>query len=150
MLATKGGPVTSLEGAFALLQGRMQRFAAQLSRGSPLTAQQTLALSYLKLNGPCSVRALQRALGIQQSTASELVERLYSAELVLREKNPLDGRTRKVSLTRKGEERLSQQRKATHSFYEEMFSRLEERDRRRLEEALSTLLSLLPEDSEHR
>ena len=75
------------------LQRRALRVAAILSRGTALTFQQYLALAHLGERGPCAVNDLRAAMGIAQSTASELVTRLERGGASSRPRGP-SGRAR--------------------------------------------------------
>ncbi|UCG76043.1 MAG: MarR family transcriptional regulator [Gemmatimonadota bacterium] len=59
-------------------------------------------LSYLESYGPAPIYELQRVLGHRPSTLTGLLDRLEGRELVLRERNPEDGRSYLVSLTLSG------------------------------------------------
>jgi DNA-binding MarR family transcriptional regulator len=67
-----------------------------------VTVAQSAALETLR-DGPLPLGALGRRLGVTPSTLSRNVDRLETAGLVRRRQDPGDGRSSRVSLTRKGQ-----------------------------------------------
>ena len=59
--------------------------------------------------GSCPQKVLTEALGIQPGSASELLGKMESEGLILREPLPTDRRGMRVSLTEKGQEQLQRQ-----------------------------------------
>lgn len=126
------------------LQRRAFRIAAILARGSSLTFQQYLALAHLGEHGPCAVNDLRAAMGIAQSTASELVTRLERGGFVTKDRDPRDARSLKVELAPKGREAVKKRRKAAREYYKEIFADLSESDQAAMLGSLETLLRVLP------
>jgi DNA-binding MarR family transcriptional regulator len=67
-----------------------------------VTVAQAAALETLLREGPLSLGALGRRLGVTPSTLSRNVDRLETAGLVRRRQDPGDGRSSRVALTPKG------------------------------------------------
>lgn len=126
------------------LQRRSFRIASILARGSALTFQQYLALAHLSDHGPCAVNDLRAAMGIAQSTASELVTRLERGGFVTKERDPRDARSLRVELAQKGRDAVRKRRKAARDFYKDLFSALPEEEQAQFERALELVLARLP------
>ena len=80
----------------ALMQNRLLK--------GELTIPQWQALSVLYDNGPLAMNALATELGMPRPTATHLVDRLVTAELVSRQGDPADRRVVQAVLTGKGRE----------------------------------------------
>jgi DNA-binding MarR family transcriptional regulator len=126
------------------LQRRAFRIAAILARGSALTFQQYLALAHLGDHGPCAVNDLRSAMGIAQSTASELVTRLERGGFVTKDRDPRDARSLRIELAPKGREAVRKRRRAAKEFYKELLGGLPEGDQQEMITALETILKILP------
>ena len=61
-------------------------------------------LSYLESYGPAPIFELQRVFGHRPSTLTGMIDRLEDRGLVSRDRNPADGRSFLISLTRSGRE----------------------------------------------
>ncbi|MGN1184557.1 MAG: MarR family winged helix-turn-helix transcriptional regulator [Oliverpabstia sp.] len=86
--------------------------------------------------GKITQRALTERLGIQPGSASEVIAKLESAELITRTPSESDRRTADIQLTDKGRELASQAVNQRRRRHEEMFSCL-------LEDEKTELLTLL-------
>jgi DNA-binding MarR family transcriptional regulator len=136
--------VERLDALLSELQRRSFRITSILARGSSLTFQQYIALAYLSERGPCAVNDLRAAMGIAQSTASELVTRLQKSGFVTKERDPRDARSLRVELASKGREAVRKRRRAARDFYKEIFGMLSEGDQDFFTQALETVLRKLP------
>ena len=72
----------------------------------PLTGAQLFALRVLRRQGPLPMSALADALGVTQSSANGLIERLVETGFVARVRDEEDRRVVRVMLTDSGSERL--------------------------------------------
>ncbi len=98
----------------------MQTFFQALSRvdsphwlGLDITMGQLKAILALGVNGPLSVGALGRTLGISEPSASLLVDRLEEQDLATRGPDETDGRRTLVNLTSEARE-LGERLRHTH------------------------------------
>ena len=73
----------------------------------PLTVPQHRVLLLVATDGPRRVGVLAADLGVSQSSASRLVDRLVAQDLAQRLPDPADGRASLVALTALGEEVLA-------------------------------------------
>ena len=96
--------------------------------------------------GRITQRALTERLGIQPGSASEVIAKLESAELIARTPSESDRRTADIQLTDKGKELASQAVNQRRRRHEEMFSCLSEDEKTEL----LTLLEKINTDWEQR
>ena len=103
-------------------------------------------LIILHEGGKITQRALTERLGIQPGSASEVIAKLESAELITRTPSESDRRTADIQLTDKGKELASQAVNQRRRRHEEMFSCLSEDEKMEL----LTLLEKINTDWEQR
>ena len=96
--------------------------------------------------GKITQRALTERLGIQPGSASEVIAKLESAELITRTPSESDRRTADIQLSDKGRELASQAVNQRRRRHEEMFSCLSEDEKTEL----LTLLEKINADWEQR
>ena len=96
--------------------------------------------------GRITQRALTERLGIQPGSASEVIAKLESAELITRTPSESDRRTADIQLSDKGRELASQAVNQRRRRHEEMFSCLSEDEKTEL----LTLLEKINTDWEQR
>ena len=96
--------------------------------------------------GKITQRALTERLGIQPGSASEVIAKLESAELITRTPSESDRRTADIQLSDKGRELASQAVNQRRHRHEEMFSCLSEDEKTEL----LTLLEKINTDWEQR
>ena len=96
--------------------------------------------------GKITQRALTERLGIQPGSASEVIAKLESAELITRTPSESDRRTADIQLTDKGRELASQAVNQRRHRHEEMFSCLSKDEKTEL----LTLLEKINTDWEQR
>ena len=96
--------------------------------------------------GKITQRALTERLGIQPGSASEVIAKLESAELITRTPSESDRRTADIQLSDKGRELASQAVNQRRRRHEEMFSCLSEDEKMEL----LTLLEKINTDWEQR
>jgi DNA-binding MarR family transcriptional regulator len=147
--ATGDDKIERVDHLISEMQRRAFRVAALLSRGTNLTFQQYLALAHIGERGPCAVNDLRAAMGIAQSTASELVTRLERGGFVTKERDPRDARSLRVELAPKGREAIRKRRRAAKEFYKDLFAHLTDDDSSEMVSALETLLRVLPGPETH-
>lgn len=87
------------------MEARLQHLDA-LAQDQGMTWTQVRALRALSALGSCSHRTLAAALGRNASNVTALVDQLEADGLVVREMEPSDRRTRRLTLTDRGTERL--------------------------------------------
>ena len=142
--ATTDERIERVDELLSEVQRRAFRLASIVSRESSLTVQQFLALAYLTDRGGRAVNDLRNALGIAQSTASELVTRLERGGYVLKERDPRDARSLRVELTPKGREAVRKRRRSAREYYKTLFIGIPDSDQNSMVSSLEALLKTLP------
>jgi len=75
----------------------------ELSRlGVDLTAQQAAVVTYVELEGAKSIGEIAERLGVNQSVATRLIDRLEGKGFVVRSRHSKDRRTVQVAASREG------------------------------------------------
>jgi len=94
----------------------MTRLDQALLETAGITAAQSGALYYLKDNDGCLFTELSRALGLDKSAITGLVDRLANKGLVERRSTPSDRRSMSIMLTDAGRDAASRCLKVTREF----------------------------------
>lgn len=142
--ATADERIEKVDELLSEMQRRAFRLASIVARESSLTVQQFLALAYLTDRGGRAVNDLRNALGIAQSTASELVTRLERGGYVLKERDPRDARSLRVELTPKGREAVRKRKRSAKEYYKTLLAEIPEAEQSSMLASLESLLKTLP------
>jgi len=114
--------------------------------GLDLTSTQVAALSVLERNGPHTPSELAAHERIQRPTATRLIARLERRGLVVRTRDPHDGRVSVIALTEEGRRLVVEQRSRKTAFLARRIEQLEPEERELLERAALLLERMLDED----
>jgi len=106
---------------------------------SGLTASRLSALSVIVFGGPISISELAEAEQVRPPTISRLVKELEWEGLVSRRGDTQDRRITRIRATSKGRRRLLEGRERRVAKLAERVAELSREERRRLEEAATTL-----------
>jgi DNA-binding MarR family transcriptional regulator len=136
----QGEPLVHL---LAELERRVFRLTTLQARESALTLQQFLVLDCLKERGACKVSELQAALGVAQSTTSEITSRMTRVGLLTKRRDPKDQRALILELTSKGREAFKTHQNTARGFYKKLLGE-ESTTNQGLRSALEALLRRLP------
>ena len=101
---------TELAARLAGLSTVLQRHLAQADSGDGLTRARLSALALLVLGGPRTLGELAAAERVRPPTMTRLVHALEADGLVVRERNPADGRSIIIRATPDGEAQLERGR----------------------------------------
>jgi len=94
--------VNTLEEAFGIIRHQMMGKVFVYVRDKGLTMAQFGALMQIFHNRICAVSDIGSELGVTNSAASQLLERLVQLNLVTRTEDPSDRRAKQIVLTDKG------------------------------------------------
>jgi DNA-binding MarR family transcriptional regulator len=115
--------------------------------GHPVTVTEAHALTELLDHGPMTQQHLARALGLQKSTVSRLVDQLVDGDLAARAPNPDDRRSVLVGLTRNGAARARRLAEARRRLFAGLVEQLDAADRRTVIAGLSRLAEVARADA---
>lgn len=122
-----------------VILARLVRRLRAVGGEGDLTASQLSALATLSVDGQLRIGDLASRESVAAPTMTRLVATLVEAGLVRRERDPEDGRSALLSLTRAGAARLGAIGQERTAFLAERIGRLPATDRRRLSAALRSL-----------
>jgi DNA-binding MarR family transcriptional regulator len=132
------GP-TELAARLASLSTILQRHLARVDAGDGLTRARLSALSLLVLGGPRTLGELAHAEQVRPPTMTRLVHAMEADGLVVRERNPDDGRSIIIRATTRGEAQLELGRSRQVAPLAEAITDLDRGERRQLEDATDLL-----------
>ena len=104
----------------------------QPSAGAPLTPTKLHALDVVAEQGGCRIGDLARRLGLDDTTATRLVDRLETAGLAARQSEEGDRRAIVVALTPAGEKLVRQTQARRRTFFRDVLGALEPDERNEL------------------
>src|SRR5581483_4487487 len=113
----------------SILAGR--RLVASLggSAGSQLTPTKLRALDLLAEHGALRVGDLAQGMGVDETTATRLVDRLEAMGVAAREPDPLDRRATEVVLTRAGRRLIDDVVRRREQFFRDVLAALDPDER---------------------
>nr|WP_281065570.1 MarR family transcriptional regulator [Jiella sonneratiae] len=118
---------------------------ARFLKGQELPVQHLVAMFKILVDGPQSVAAIATEVGLTQTAASRMVDKMVRAGLVDRTENPDDRRRKRLTLTKKGETLLEELPVVTIRVYEDILSALPGDVIADLSAPLAALCRALPE-----
>lgn len=125
--------------------GRLARRLRQQSLAG-LTPSQASVLATLDRHGPISMGRLAKHEAISKPSATGIVKRLIARGLVVKTRDPHDGRSAIVEITARGSEVLDERRREKTAYLAERIASLELEDREVLERAAQLLEDMVEED----
>jgi DNA-binding MarR family transcriptional regulator len=111
--------------------------------GFGLTGPQVSVMACLVGRGPSTLTEVSRALGMNHSTASGIVDRLQSRGLVRRTRDPVDQRRTRITVTEKVTTYVSELQEGPSGRLARVLGRATLAERRAIREGLSLLCGLL-------
>lgn len=129
----------SLAEALVRLSHTVQHVFADVSREYGLTPQQAHALCRL-VAGPVGMTELSRALHLEKSSLTGLVDRIEQRELVVRVRDGADRRACRIELTPVGNRLAWQTHEEVTRRLDEKLGALREPDRKRLTSAVMRVI----------
>jgi DNA-binding MarR family transcriptional regulator len=96
----------------------MMRNIFTYARDNDFTMAQLGAMLRIHHKGACGVSDIGSDLGVTNSAASQMLERLVQLKLVTRTENPSDRREKQIVLTERGQHVVHESGQAFHSWLE--------------------------------
>jgi DNA-binding MarR family transcriptional regulator len=127
------------------LRWAVTRMARRLRQeaGTDLGPSQVAALATIERHGPLSPSELAQLERIKRPTATRILRHLEEAGLVVRVKDPEDGRGAILSITASGRTHLRRLRARKTAYLATRLDKLDAEDRRTLERAAELLEGML-------
>ncbi len=132
--------VTALQEAFGILRHRMMGNMFGFARDNGLTMGQFGALLHIHQVDGCGVSDIGTDLGISNSAASQMLDRLVQLKLVTRTEDPADRRAKQIVLTDKGSQILQEGSLANRNWLEELARSMTEDEREQVRKAIEILI----------
>jgi DNA-binding MarR family transcriptional regulator len=142
------GSASSVTDIAAELRIAVTRTARRLRQetGLDLTGTQIAALAGLDVHGPQTPSELAARERIQRPTATRMIARLEERGLVVRTRDPEDGRVSVIALTDEGRRIVHEQRHRKTAFFARRLQELQPAERELLEHAARLLERMLDEE----
>ncbi len=132
--------VTTLQEWFGIFRRRMMGSFFTYARDKGLTMAQLGAMFHIYQKGACGVSDIGSDLGVTNSAASQMLERLVQLKLITRTEDPSDRRVKQIVLTDKGRTILQESNKANQDWLESMVQTMNADEREQVSDALATLI----------
>lgn len=134
--------VSKLQEWIEVFMRRSMRNFLQYTRKSGLSMSQFGALFQLHHQGSMGVSDLGEHLGVTSAAASQLLDRLFQQELILREEDPDDRRVKQITMTNKGLELIQDSFRARTGWLIGLGERMSEGEKKQVVEGLSILIDI--------
>jgi DNA-binding MarR family transcriptional regulator len=125
----------------------MDLYSRRLRKTVGLTAPQLLLLQAIRDRAGASISSLSAAVSLSQATVTSIIDRLESADLVIRTRSDKDRRIVHAKLTSRGEKVLESAPAALQEEFAERFAALEDWEKSSIIAALQRVATLMDADS---
>ncbi|OGO65438.1 MAG: hypothetical protein A2030_09625 [Chloroflexi bacterium RBG_19FT_COMBO_50_10] len=132
--------VNTLQEWFGIFRRRMMSNFFTYARDKGLTMAQFGAMLHIFHKGACGVSDIGSDLGVTNSAASQMLDRLFQLNLVSRSEDPIDRRVKNIDLTDNGRQILQESGLAFQSWLEDLARSMTAEEQEQVRNALSTLI----------
>lgn len=129
----------SLRAWMDMFMHRSMRGWTQFAKSTGLSMPQFSILMQLHHKGVCGISEVSERFDISNAAASQLVEKLVQAEFIERAEDPSDRRAKVLQLTPKGRDLIEAGFNERYRWMDELTSRMNSEERRKVAEALDIL-----------
>ncbi|MDF1535875.1 MAG: MarR family transcriptional regulator [bacterium] len=136
-------PIHTIAQLYPRLMRAMGHLRGAVDETMDLTYNQYKALLTLSDTGPCTLNTLSQELGVATSSASQMVDRLFSMDLVVRTPADEDRRRIVLNTSREGEDLLDRVKEDIVRRYQDLFKHLGPAEQSNLAGAIHTLVRIL-------
>ena len=105
-----------------------------------LTRSQCVALYYIDLDGSTNQKDLAKKMNIRESTMTGLLDRMERDKLIERKPDEEDMRRKTISLSNRGDDKLSEISQVTEEFVNEATSKISDKDLEIYQKVLDQML----------
>jgi DNA-binding MarR family transcriptional regulator len=130
----------TLQEWFGIFRRRMMGSFFTYARDKGLTMAQLGAMFHIYQKGACGVSDIGNDLGVTNSAASQMIERLVQLKLITRSEDLIDRRLKQIVLTEKGRQILQASNKANQSWLENLVLTMTVDEQAQVRKALVTLI----------
>jgi DNA-binding MarR family transcriptional regulator len=138
------GSINSLESTlrewFGIFRRSMIRGLFLYARDQGLSMAQMGALFHILQKGECGVSDIGSELGVTNSAASQMLERLVQLKLITRSENPDDRRVKQIVLTDRGRQILQESSKANQVWLGNLVQTMTDEEQEQVSQALQKLI----------
>ena len=110
------------------------------ARDNGLTMGQLGAILRLFHKGACAVSDIGNDLGVTNSAASQMLERMVQLKLITRSEDPNDRRVKQIVLTEKGRQIMLESSRAFHKWMEDLAQSLNTEEQDQVKRGLEILI----------
>jgi DNA-binding MarR family transcriptional regulator len=132
--------VTTLQEAFGIFRRQMMRNLFVFARDNGLSMPQFGAMFHISHSAGCGISDIGSDLGITNSAASQLLDRLVQIKLISRTEDPEDRRAKLVVLTDKGHEILVNGNLANQKWLEALAQSMTPEEQLQVQQAIRILV----------
>jgi len=132
--------VVILQEWFGIFRRRMMGSFFTYAKDKGLTMAQMGAMFHVYQKGACGVSDIGSDLGVTNSAASQMLERLVQLKLITRSEHPTDRRVKQIVLTDKGRQILQESSHANQDWLEDLVQVMSVDEQQRVQAALVTLI----------
>jgi DNA-binding MarR family transcriptional regulator len=133
--------VTTMQEAFGIFRQRLMGNLFVFARDKGLTMGQFGAMLHISHRGGCGVSDIGNDLGITNSAASQMLERLVQLKLIVRTEDPFDRRVKQIELTDNGRLILHEGSMANRSWLENLARSMNAEEQEQIRSALVILIA---------
>src|SRR4030066_998002 len=132
--------VNTLQEWFGIFRRRMMSNFFTYTRDKGLTMAQFGTMLHIFHKGGCGVSDIGSDLGVTNSAASQMLERLVQLKLITRSEDPIDRRVKQIVLTDKGRQILQASSQANQAWLESLVQSMTAETQNQVSDALVTLI----------
>lgn len=125
---------------FDLLRRALMGNFLNYARDHGLTMPQFGTMSRIYHVGACGVSDIGNSLGVTNSAASQMLERLVQQELITRTEDPSDRRVKQIVLTEKGRQIIQDSTLAYHAWMEDLARSMTAEEKEQVDRGLAILI----------
>jgi DNA-binding MarR family transcriptional regulator len=132
--------VTTLQEWFEIFRHRLMRSIFAYAKDRGLTMAQFGAMLHIFHKGACGVSDIGSDLGVTNSAASQMLERLVQQKIITRTEDPSDRRVKQIVLTDKGRQILQESSRANQRWLEDLAGKLTPAEQEQVTNSLVILI----------
>jgi DNA-binding MarR family transcriptional regulator len=132
--------VATMQETFGIFRRRLMGNLFIFAKDKGLTMAQFGALLHIYHKVGCGVSDIGNDLGVTNSAASQMLERLVQLKLIIRSEDPSDRRGKQIALTDKGRQILQEGSLANRIWIEELARKMSADEQKMVRESLIILI----------